>query len=232
MAGVSDWSATADENTSIDGINIAEHCPAKNMNDALRAVMAALKNKCDALDSTDNTLRRGAVIGEIRWFAMSTPPEGWLACNGAAVGTSDYPALFAAIGKTFTPRYLDESLKIEDPRYSDPDIFLLPNLMGKVPWGSSSQVGTEMKAGLPNINGSVLFRGGETGGLAMSEITPDNKGAFNVSGINKIFTASYPMVTKDSGQYLYIDASRSSSVYGNSITVQPPALCLLPCIRY
>lgn len=40
---VSDWSATADENTSIDGINIAEHCPAKNMNDALRAVMASVK---------------------------------------------------------------------------------------------------------------------------------------------------------------------------------------------
>ena len=40
---VSDWSATADENTSIDGINIAEHCPAKNINNALRAVMASVK---------------------------------------------------------------------------------------------------------------------------------------------------------------------------------------------
>lgn len=102
----------------------------------------------------DNSLRRGAVIGEIRWFAMSTPPEGWLPCNGAAVYTSNYVALFAAIGKTFTPRYLDESLKIEDPRYSDPDIFLLPNLMGKVPWGSTS-VGTVLDAGLPNIKGAV-----------------------------------------------------------------------------
>lgn len=73
---VSDWSATADENTTVDGINIAEHCPAKNINNAIRSVMAALKTKCDTLDSTDNTLRRGAVIGEIRWFAMSTPPEG------------------------------------------------------------------------------------------------------------------------------------------------------------
>lgn len=40
---VSDWSANADENTSIDGINIAEHCPAKNINNALRAVMASVK---------------------------------------------------------------------------------------------------------------------------------------------------------------------------------------------
>ena len=41
---VSDWSATADENTSIDGINIAEHCPAKNINNAIRSVMASVKN--------------------------------------------------------------------------------------------------------------------------------------------------------------------------------------------
>lgn len=40
---VQDWSATPDENTTIDGIDIAEHCPAKNMNDALRAVMASVK---------------------------------------------------------------------------------------------------------------------------------------------------------------------------------------------
>lgn len=40
---VSDWSATADENTTIDGINIAEHCPAKNINDAIRSVMASVK---------------------------------------------------------------------------------------------------------------------------------------------------------------------------------------------
>ena len=45
---VSDWSATADENTTVDGINIAEHCPAKNMNDALRAVMADLAADIDA----------------------------------------------------------------------------------------------------------------------------------------------------------------------------------------
>lgn len=57
---VSDWSATADENTTVDGIDIAEHCPAKNMNDALRAVMAALKTKCDALQSDlDTCLRIG-----------------------------------------------------------------------------------------------------------------------------------------------------------------------------
>lgn len=226
MAGVSDWSATADENTSIDGINIAEHCPAKNMNDALRAVMAALKAKCDTLDDTDNTLRRGAVIGEIRWFAMSQPPEGWLVCNGAAVGTSDYAALFAAIGKTFTPQLTSTDPDVENPEYSDPTVFRLPNLMGKVPWGTSSQVGTEMKAGMPNITGQATFISSD--GVDNTQY-PD-RGALYWT--NYAYSARMQTVSGTGKRDLMIDASRSNNIYGASTTVQPPALCLLPCIRY
>lgn len=214
---VQDWSATADENTSIDGISIAEHCPAKNMNDAIRSVMAALKTKCDALDATDNSLRRGAVIGEVRWFAMPQPPEGWLVCNGAAVGKSDYAALFAAIGETFT---------IFDPIYNDPVRFNLPNLMGKVPWGSTS-VGTVLDAGLPNIIGTATF------------ISSDGVEQDSYPDLGCFFWGSYDynmaMNTVNRGptkRDLQFDASRSNATYGNSITVQPPALCLLPCIRY
>lgn len=218
---VSDWSSTADDNTEINGISIAEHCPAKNMNDALRAVMASLKNKCDALDDTDNTLRRGAVIGEVRWFAMSTPPDGWLVCNGAAVGTSDYAALFAAIGNTFLP---------EDTSVS-PATFNLPNLMGKVPWGSSSQVGTEMKAGVPNINGNISAQ--MPGGI------PPWMGQGYGALFNNYVGKNYPpypasagTVLRSNSDILRFDASHSNPIYGRSDTVQPPALCLLPCIRY
>lgn len=220
---VSDWSATADENTTVDGINIAEHCPAKNINNAIRSVMAALKNKCDALDSTDNSLRRGAVIGEVRWFAMSTPPEGWLVCNGAAVGTSDYPALFAAIGKTFTPQLISTDPDVENPEYSDPAVFRLPNLMGKVPWGSSTQIGIEIEAGLPEIAGSVggVFVWGDSGGGAFSDSAKEGP-------------ADYTTNSSMSHQWrtLVFRASNSNVIYGKSGTVQPPALCLLPCIRY
>lgn len=31
--------------------------------------------------------------------------------------------------------------------------------------------------------------------------------------------------------FINLDASRSSSIYGNSNTVQPPAIILLPCIK-
>lgn len=36
--------------------------------------------------------------GMVAPFAMSTPPEGWLECNGAAINRTTYADLFAAIG--------------------------------------------------------------------------------------------------------------------------------------
>lgn len=274
---VQDWSAVADENTSIDGINIAEHCPAKNINNAIRSVMASVKKNDASVvhtagaetitgtktftetiagtaaaaeklatartitlsgaasgsvafdGSADATLEvsigenQGAVIGEIRWFAMPTPPEGWLVCNGATVNTSDYAALFAAIGKTFTPQLISTDPDIENPEYSDPAVFRLPNLMGKVPWGSSSQVGTEMTAGLPDIEGYVtgIFSWGDSG-----------SGAF--LGSKKENSVSFTVYNPMSNQWrtLNFKASNSNVIYGKSSTVQPPALCLLPCIRY
>lgn len=174
---------------------------------------------------------QGAVIGEIRWFAMSTPPEGWLVCNGASVFTSDYAALFAAIGKTFTPRYLDESLKIEDPQYSNPYIFLLPNLMGKVPWGSSSQIGTEMEAGLPDIKGTATYINSDGGSNLASEAYKD-KGALFFGIYDHVGRFKADLEPGNSKRDLMFAASRSNKIYGASTTVQPPALCLLPCIRY
>lgn len=43
----------------------------------------------------------GVPIGTIIDFGGSNPPVGYLACNGSAVSTSNYPDLFAAIGYTW-----------------------------------------------------------------------------------------------------------------------------------
>lgn len=39
--------------------------------------------------------------GFVDWFAGTTPPDGWLACNGGTVSRTLYAALFAAIGVTY-----------------------------------------------------------------------------------------------------------------------------------
>jgi len=42
-----------------------------------------------------------ALVGMVVAFPMTTPPSGWLACNGASVSRLTYAALFSRVGTTF-----------------------------------------------------------------------------------------------------------------------------------
>lgn len=42
-----------------------------------------------------------SLVGGVQAFARNSAPAGWITCNGSAVGRTDYPSLFAAIGTTF-----------------------------------------------------------------------------------------------------------------------------------
>lgn len=76
---VQDWSATADENTAIDGINISEHCPAKNMNDALRAVMASVKeNDASVVHTAGDETITGAKTFTEKLFLAPKEDDRWL----------------------------------------------------------------------------------------------------------------------------------------------------------
>lgn len=46
---VTDWNTNANSNTSVGGINIAENCPAGNINGALREMMAQIKGFSNGL---------------------------------------------------------------------------------------------------------------------------------------------------------------------------------------
>lgn len=58
-------------------------------------------------------------LGEIRMFAGTYAPVGWMFCDGTILRTADYPALFSLIGKTYGG----------DGRST----FGLPDLRGRVP---------------------------------------------------------------------------------------------------
>lgn len=78
-------------------------------------------------------------------------------------------------------------------------------------WTASSGAGGTISAGLPNITGYV----------ATNSYYGTNSGVFQASGSNYVWkynSASYWT------QGATFDASRSSSIYGNSSTVQPPAI--------
>lgn len=77
--------------------------------------------------------------------------------------------------------------------------------------GDGTNADTTIAAGLPNITGNIyrVFSNGQLGDGAFS---PTNEGLGDVSA------ASWDQQTTYN-----FDASRSSSVYGQSTTVQPPA---------
>jgi hypothetical protein len=71
---VSEWSATASNNTDIGGINIAEGCAPSGINNAIRELMAQVKDMQTGSDSD------GLVVG------------GAFTCSGAAVFSSTVTA--------------------------------------------------------------------------------------------------------------------------------------------
>ena len=146
--------------------------------------------------------------GTIIHYAGRTVPSGWLICNGANVSRTDYAALFAAIGTIYGTG-------------NGVTTFGLPNLNGRFLEGTTytSSVGTYHSAGLPNITGSFTSHG--------------NTGSMVTTGP---FTNGGPRIHSNSGgaedgRTVYMDASRSSSFYGLSSTVQPPSMTVLFLIK-
>ena len=155
--------------------------------------------------------------GSVIPFAGSTAPQGYLLCDGREVSRADYPFLFSVIGTT----------------YGEGDgntTFNLPNLQDKFIQGAGTNtVGTEKSAGLPNITGY-------TNDNLIGYQSPNAYGAIR---LNANYNYSSAMIsdtdaisTNTRTTVLRFDASLSNSIYGNSDTVQPPAICMNYIIKY
>ena len=140
-------------------------------------------------------------------YSLRSEKEGWLLCNGQAVSRTIYQELFATIGTT----------------YGNGDgttTFNVPDYRGKfLQMVSGSQtIGTELEAGLPNITGNFTYNAEI---VNVTECFYDG-GQANYSGGR----------TNKGISTVYFDASRSSSIYGNATTVQPPAFTVNYFIKF
>ena len=150
-------------------------------------------------------------VGCVQAYAGNTLPDGWLLCDGSAISRTDYANLYSVIGDTYGAG-------------DGTSTFNLPNLTDKFIQGNATS-GTEHSAGLPNIyweSPDSISRGvGQASGIATSPFILKN---------NPV-TADY--VSGDTNSDLYgFDASKTNSIYGNSTTVQPPALTMRYIIKY
>lgn len=147
--------------------------------------------------------------GTIIPFAGSDIPSGYLPCNGSAISRTTYADLFAVIGTT----------------YGDGDgstTFNLPNLNNNSFLEGSNTTGTVKSAGLPNITGNVI-------GLFSTSTQQSANGAIRFDQKGNFFSDSTPTYVNSS---ISFNASRSSSIYGNSTTVQPKSVTVKFCIKY
>lgn len=81
---ISDWSTTAASNTSIEGISIAENCPAANVNNVIRAICAAVRvlyNTVVAIDVSSYMPKAG---GAFTGAITRSSAGGYLYHNGAS----------------------------------------------------------------------------------------------------------------------------------------------------
>ena len=141
--------------------------------------------------------------GIMQMFAGNTIPAGWLLCDGSAVSRTDYAKLFSAIGTTWGAG--DGSTT-----------FNLPNTIGRFAEGAATS-GSYKSAGLPNITGQTLaFAGFDSGAFRTG----------NAYGYAMSATSEHRMTVNT------FEASRVSSVYGASPTVQPPAFTTRFIIKY
>ena len=145
-------------------------------------------------------------VGIIQPFASNTNiPRGYLLCNGASYKVADYPDLYAVIGNTYG---------------GDTENFNVPNLVDKFIQGSTTS-GTEKEAGLPNITGRFYHDTNVTSSLSGAFFSYTRGNSQNLKNDDGV---------KSSG-YVSFDASKSNAIYGNSNTVQPPALTMVYIIK-
>lgn len=80
-----------------------------------------------------------------------------------------------------------------------------------------------LTAGLPNITGTV-------GDYHTSD--RNQNGAFSIIENHSTLTRGASSSGIEYYDNISFDASRSSTIYGNSDTVQPPAIVLIPQVKY
>ena len=165
-------------------------------------------------------LRDGTPVGAVRGSLYL--PAGYVKANGATVQRADYPRLVALADR--------HNLWTDDVtanaglfgRGDSVATMVLPNWTDRMVQLAGDSAGATVAAGLPNITGVLKYRYS----AIYSTEGSFAQGRARENSVNLAFSDSSTGLTAS------FDASRSNPIYGASSTVQPPAIRLIPIIRY
>lgn len=152
---VSDWSPTADYNTSIDGISIAEGCAPGNLNNAIRSVMAAIASLFNSFWLT--------------LFATTTAADARSGLGAAASGANTDITSLASTTTGTTQAVNDNSTKLSTTAYVDRGLGALsfPSVGVGQAWANktgSRTAGSTYTSGAKAIMVNVSVASNESGG--------------------------------------------------------------------
>lgn len=171
------------------------------------APTAAKGTNTTQLATTEFVFQNANPVGTIIAMAYTGVPAGYLHCNGAAVSRTTYAALFALLGTHYGA----------GDGYST---FNLPNTVAQFLEGGVG-AGTYHEAGLPNVRQYI----------GRTEYTTGYPPVYPTD-IQTDWTFTDTSYSGQSIASSWVDLASSNAIYGNSTTVQPPAMTVIYCIKY
>ena len=153
-------------------------------------------------------------IGSVCWFDLEEAPDGWVVCNG---------------------KWYSEDGKLSSDTYTEVCTIQTPNLIGRYALGATTDIGSTVEAGLPNITGKTGSAAGYMANRLPSGAFGDAEEPFTyqeVASGNSYYHSVWNFdaskgTTDTSGNLM----SQEDSPYGKSDTVTPPSTKLLPCMK-
>lgn len=177
-------------------------------------------------------LRDGTPVGAVRGSLYL--PAGYVKANGATVQRADYPRLVALADR--------HNLWTDDTaanaglfgRGDGAATMVLPNWTDRMVQLAGDGAGASIAHGLPNITERLYgVAPYNVAAQLFSEVELSGEGALYVKDVAaKRLTTDASGLENKAPQSIDFDASRSNPTYGASATVQPPAIKLIPVIRY
>lgn len=162
-------------------------------------------------------------------------PKGYIKANGATVQRADYPRLVHFIESN---NLWTDDITTNAGLFGKGDgsnTFVLPDYRERMMQYTEGSIGAKRGAGLPNVYG--YFR--TTGNIARNAIEGTILEAgycMNRGGITHqivtLNTETHTVVTASVYDHVTLDASSYNPIYGSSNTVQPPAINVIPILRY
>lgn len=155
-------------------------------------------------------------------------PKGYIKANGATVQRADYPRLVHFIESN---NLWTDDITTNAGLFGKGDgssTFVLPDYRERIMQYTEGSIGAKRDAGIPNLKGYFNSFQGVFAPIENQDFSHPFKAGFTEN--YPLFATTTEVRTSMSG--LWFDASTVSPVYNSSNTVQPPAINVIPIIRY